>query len=81
MNKGIMNAAKQIVDCLYCDSGITLDVNEIYGILEGDIKAMDSGIPTREEIEQLVMGDDDGQIPDRLNTMYPDTSTILSELF
>lgn len=77
----IMWAANTIVNVLYVDSGITLNLIEIFEILKGDITVLKSVVPSTKDIETLVMGDDEGSIPEELTKRYPDTSSFLEQQF
>lgn len=75
MDRTIEDAAKDVVDVLYSDSHVELDIKQVLSALRKDLIVSQSlsglVIPTREEIELLIMGNEDGEIPEVLQERYP----------
>lgn len=74
----IDQAAQDIADCLHSDSNVPQkdSLPKIKAALEKDC-----AIPTKKEIELLVMGDDEGTIPRDLKKRFPALDKALNSFF
>lgn len=73
--------AEKINDALYSDSRVRVEEHRLAHALFMDLEKNGDHRLTDEEIEELVMGDDDGEIPDRLIKLYPNVNAVLNEMF
>ena len=79
-------AAEKINDVLFSDSRISIDAVQLLVALEHDMGARGSTpptgeLPTTEEIELLVLGDEDGNIPEELIKRFPQTHELIKDQF
>lgn len=76
----INEVVEDIAGCMSADSGIDVDRPELSEVLQMDWE--DTGrLPTTEECELLVMGDDEGHIPVELEELFPELSEFLDSYF
>lgn len=74
--------AMELCYALCSDSGIpVLDTEKpMLVALKRDIAA-GASLPTKEDIDGLVMGDDDGEIPEALTRRYPRVNRFIGSFF
>ena len=66
---------------LVWDSRIPLEPEEVAIALEADLKQNGYLLPTEEEINDLVMGDDEGVVSERLRVLYPTLDALIAKQF
>ena len=72
----VQQAADFIVSAAYSDSHVELDKDVLIDQLRTDYEIV-GRFPTEKECEVLIMGDDDGSIPEELEEAFPQTSEFI----
>ena len=72
----LRRAAKTLNDIFYIDSAITLPLEEIVRAIRAD-----GVIPSCEDLEDLAMGDDTGEVPQELREKYRHLDTLITLQF
>lgn len=88
MPRYTQDVVNEINDTLYADSRIRVDPIELLRALEADMGANGSippdpsiPLPTPKEVDLLVTGGEDGDIPTDLIARYPRTNKLLNDQF
>ncbi|MCR4285945.1 MAG: hypothetical protein NUW00_03580 [Candidatus Kaiserbacteria bacterium] len=74
-------AVNKINDVLWADSRVRVKESQLLTALSTDVRLNGGCVPTDEEIDALVMGDDDGDIPPDLKRQFPRTNQVLAAQF
>ena len=74
----VAGAVEEILSAAYSDSLVKLDKKTVTRALWADI-AQGGQVPTSVEVDMLVMGGDDGEIPPDLIKRYPKVNALLNE--
>lgn len=72
----VEQAAESIINWAYSDSHVEIDRDALVYRLTQDYAAT-GRYPTEEECEVLVTGGDDGEIPEELIELFPETHTFI----
>jgi hypothetical protein len=74
------NTIKRIVNVMYSDSHVKLDPIRVRSALQLDIDA-GATEPNADEIDELIMGNDEGDVPEELASRYSNLNDYLNENF
>ncbi len=77
----ITQAAARIREATFEDSNFFPDLADLERSLQRDHSENGGQVPTEEECRTIVMGDDDGQIPEDLQKKFAQTHRYLESLF
>lgn len=73
--------AEKINDALYSDSRVRVEEHRLAHALFMDLEKNGDRPLIEEEIGELVMGDEDGHVPNDLIKLYPNVNAVLNEMF
>ena len=76
----IHTATDYIADAAYSDSHLQVDRTQLPDAPDADFRNV-GRLPTEKECEVLVMGDDDGELPDELCETFSQVHGLLQSYF
>lgn len=79
--RALKKTVRTIQSAMVEDSGFSPDEGELRAVVEKDRSTNGGVLPTEKECEILVMGGDDGQVPEDLKRRFPNTDRYLNSLF
>lgn len=83
LNEKLQDAMSEIEGWLCADSSIRLGEVHVLMLQRAltDDAARVGRLPTSEEIELIVTGDDDGEVPEELSEKFKETCCFVSSMF
>lgn len=79
--RAMLKRAERIQRAMRSDSGFEPDEGELVKNLQADFEANGGHPPTDEETDVLVMGGEDGEVPEDLQKRFPSVHRYLESLF
>lgn len=73
----VESVAASICILAFCDASVQLERGRVATLLREDMATTGAGIPSDEDLEQLVLGGDDGVPPASLRSLYPRLDELL----
>lgn len=77
----LLAAAARLNNILHSDSHVTVSQRKLEDALRADAARNGGNLPSESEMNELVMGDDDGEISEALIKCFPNTHRVLGEPF
>lgn len=77
----IKKAVERINNVLEADSNFKIVESQLHMALIGDVLHNGGHLITEEEIDELIMGDDDGNVPPKLKRMFPRINKAIADQF
>ena len=77
----LWKVAEDICDVIYADSRVFLEGATVWTALQKDWTVSPGHFLSREEVEALVMGDEDGTVSQHLKDAFLNTDALLSSQF
>lgn len=77
----LLAMAQHAVAVMESDSGLTLVLADVMEALLTDINKNGSAIPSLADIETMIMGNDEGLVPEELLSAYPCFTGFISSQF
>jgi hypothetical protein len=78
MDRNLERAAECISQWALSDSRVKVDWDRLVRALHDDSDEQEGLLPTEEECEQLVCGDEEGEVPGNLQLRFPRTHALLA---
>jgi len=76
----LVKLAKHVCVVAYSDSHVKLDEVKVREAIEGDM-ASNGFVITEDQINVLIMGDDEGEVPEDLTTCFSGLNAIIAKEF
>jgi hypothetical protein len=73
--------ADELNDCLHSDSNFRIDRGRLVEAVLQDLRNNEGCYMTVEEVDEFVMGDDDGHCPKYLLDLFPLTHRLINDHF
>lgn len=72
----LVNLAKHACRAAYADSCVELDLSKVKAAMEADM-AVNGFVITKEQIDTLITGDDEGNVPEHLKTCFSSLNHVI----
>lgn len=81
VEREMVKRAEKICQLMLGDSRISLPVPELVRALQADYVRNGGHVPSEKECELLVMGDEDGEVPQEVRKRFRKTDNFLASFF